>query len=275
MSKLPENNTHLGRETPSAPPEKLGFWAEVRQIYIASRKPHDIFWNTWVARPLAALLVYGLKRTSVTPNQVTFLGAVAFLGCAAALIGLQGWSGMLIAAAILQFSYLLDCADGQLARIKSMTSEVGAYLDFLIDEIKALLLVGAFALRLWLIEDNALWLVVGLAGMALVSIATSLTNFVRRPEYAGRDIKPGESARRKEYIPAEPIPRAIWAVQSVAAWLVHYPSWFVYLALADGLPAFNGSRWFIYLFLGVYYLYTAKTGLGVVLKLGRASFYKD
>lgn len=249
--------------------------AEIARIYRDSKKDQDIFWNVWIARPLAAVLLYFLKRTPITPNQVTFLGAVAFLGVAAALIFIPGWTGMLVAAAVLEFAYILDCADGQLARLKSMTSEVGAYLDFLIDEVKALILVGAFSVRLWMVEDEVYWLLVGLGAMALVSIATSLTNFVRRPEYAGRDIKPGESARRKGTRPKGLVPKVLWAVQSLASWLVHYPSWFVYLALADGIAGFSGARWFMYLFLGVYCLYAAKTGLGVLLKLGTPAFYRD
>ena len=248
--------------------------SEITRIYRDSRKEQDIFWNVYVARPLAAVLLYGLRRTALTPNQVTFLGAFAFLGVAAALMLMPGWTGMLVAAAALEFAYLLDCADGQLARLKAMTSEVGAYLDFLIDEVKALILVGAFGVRLWLAHDEIAWLLAGLAGMALVSIATSLTNFVRRPEYAGRDIKPGESARRKAGAPDGLVAKALWLVQGFASWLVHYPSWFVYLALLDGLDGFDGSAWFMYLFLGVYALYAAKTGLGVLLKLGRPGFYR-
>lgn len=251
-----------------------GIIAEIARIYRDSRKETDIFWNVYIARPLAAVLLYFLRRTPLTPNQVTFLGAFAFLGVAAILILMRDWTGMLLAAAVLEFAYILDCADGQLARLKGMTSEVGAYLDFLIDEIKALILVGAFAVRLWLDHDDITWLLVGLGGMALVSIATSLTNFVRRPEYAGRDIKPGESARRKGGPPEGLVGKVLWGVQSLASWLVHYPSWFVYLALADGLSGFDGSAWFMYLFLGVYALYAGKTGLGVLVKLGRPGFYK-
>ena len=249
--------------------------AEIAKIYGDSCKDQDIFWNVYVARPLAAILLYSLRRTPITPNQVTFLGAFVFVGVAAALVGMRGWTGMLVAAAILEFAYVLDCADGQLARLTGKTSEVGAYLDFLIDEIKALVLVGAFAVRLWLVHDQVVWLVVGLAGMLLVSVATSLTNFVRRPEYAGREIKPGESARRSKDTPDSLVGRAGWAVQRLASWLVHYPSWFVYLALADGLSGFDGARWFMYLFLGVYVLYAGKTGLGVLVKLGRPGFYDD
>ncbi len=247
-------------------------FSEIADIYRDSRKPQDIFWNVYVARPLAAVVVYALRRTPVTPNQVTFLGAAVFIGVAAALIALPGWSGMLVAAAVLEVSYVLDCADGQLARLKGMTSDVGAYLDFLMDEFKALILVGAFSVRLWLDGGDAMWLLVGLVGMAIVSMATSLTTFVRREEYAGETIRPGESARRGG-APDGVVARLLWGVQRLASWLIHYPSWFVYLALADGFAVVDGSRWFLYAFLGVYTLYVGKTGLGVLLRLGRRSYY--
>src|SRR5204863_2198561 len=41
-------------------------------IYRRTRKPNDILWNRFVARPLAAVLVVPLARTPITPNQVTF-----------------------------------------------------------------------------------------------------------------------------------------------------------------------------------------------------------
>ncbi len=252
---------------------RKGIVGEITQVYRDSRKPHDIAWNVYVARPLAAILVAVLKRTPLTPNQVTILGALVFVGCVAALVLLPGWGGFLIAAAILELAYIFDCADGQLARIKGMTSEIGAYFDFLIDEVKALMLVGGCAVRIWLESGNDVWLIVGIVGCALVSIATSLTNFVRRPEYSGVEVKPGASAKQPG-MPAGFLPKIMWVVQRTASFLVHYPSWFVFIALADGLPGFDGAKWFLYLFLGVYLVYIGRTGLGVVLKLGSPSFYK-
>lgn len=256
-----------------------GAWSEMAAIYRDSCKEHDILWNLYVARPLASVLVYLLRRTRVTPNQVTFLGAALFLGVAVALIAVPGWTGMLLAAAILELSYLFDCADGQLARLTDMTSEVGAYLDFLIDEIKALILVAASGVRIWL-ESGGLsggrpvWLLVTIGGVVLVALATSLTTFVRREAYAGREIEPGASARRAE-VPEGIGARLVWAVRRLASFLVHYPSWYVGIALADGISGFDGTRWFLYLFLGVYLAYAGKTGLAVLWKLGRRSFYDD
>ena len=42
----------------------------VRDIYRQSKKKRDNFWTEWISRPPAAVLVYLLKGTSATPNQV-------------------------------------------------------------------------------------------------------------------------------------------------------------------------------------------------------------
>ena len=248
-----------------------GLLGQIKQVYQGSRKKRDISWNTYVARPAAAVLVWGLARTPITPNQVSFLGGIVFLGVGAILVGWSSPWAMLAAALVLQASYVLDCADGQLARLTGQTSPVGAHLDFLIDEFKALLLVGACCVRLWGQSDDPLWLLLGCGGVALVSIATSLTTFVRRPEYAGVEIKPGVQPARP--IPKSLVGKVVWAVESVAKWLIHYPSWFLYIALVDALTPLNGALWFLVLFLGVYVLYTGRTSLAVVRRLASPHFY--
>lgn len=246
--------------------------AEIRQVYQDSRKPHDIAWNVYVARPLAAVLVAILKRTPLTPNQVTVLGAIVFIMAIYPMTTMLDPMGLLWTALIVELAYVFDCADGQLARIKGQTSDIGGYFDFLIDEFKALVLVGGLSIRVWLQYDEILWLLIGIFGCCAVSIATSLTNFVRRPEYSGEEVKPGASARQPE-MPKNPIKLALWLVQRTASFLVHYPSWFVLIALVDFLPDENGAEWFLYLFIGVYLVYIAKTGMGVVLKLASPRFY--
>mgnify|MGYP000064811572 CR=1 FL=1 len=101
----------------------MGYLDAVKKVYRDSLKPNDIFWNVYVARPLAAPLVLMLSRTSITPNQVTFLGAIVFMGVIASLILVPDWQGMLLAAFILELAYIFDCADGQLARITKKTHQ--------------------------------------------------------------------------------------------------------------------------------------------------------
>ncbi len=250
----------------------MSFVNAIKEVYRDSQKKEDIAWNTYVARPMAALLVYALRPTPLTPNQVTFLGGAVFVLAAAVLALWPGAVGFLVAALIVHLSYLFDCADGQLARIKGMTSEVGAYLDFLIDELKALLLVAALTIRMWFVDGEVYWLFLGMGALFLVATATSLTNFVRRPEYAGRQIGPGESAK-KTAMPPSLVGKLIWAAMGVARYFVHYPSWIIWAAIAGFFVPFDTALLFLVPFLGVYLLYLGQTSLAVVWKLGRPGFY--
>ena len=125
-------------------------WSRIRDSYRRTSKPNDILWNRFVARPLAAPVVMLLERTRVTPNQVTLHVAGGVPGrrrrcwCCC-----RGASGLLTAVIVLELSYVLDCVDGQLARLRGTSSPVGAHFDFLMDELKAFLLVCATAGRLW------------------------------------------------------------------------------------------------------------------------------
>jgi phosphatidylglycerophosphate synthase len=84
--------------------------------------------NTYFMRPLAGLLVRGLYKTSITPNQVTIGAAAA--GLVAALFYGQGKTGPTIVGALLLWTKdLLDSADGQLARAKNIYSRSGRFLD--------------------------------------------------------------------------------------------------------------------------------------------------
>jgi phosphatidylglycerophosphate synthase len=112
---------------------------------------------------------------------VTLVTLVVFVGGAAMLALCPGYGALVGAAAILEASYVLDCVDGQLARLKGTSSPVGAHLDFLMDEIKAFVLVAAVAIRLWRGSNETAWLVEGLLGLVAVATAISLTTFVRRP----------------------------------------------------------------------------------------------
>jgi phosphatidylglycerophosphate synthase len=248
--------------------------AQVAEAYRRSRKPRDILWNRYVARPLAAVLVVPLTRTRVTPNQVTFASLAVFAGAAALLVVSPGWSGLGLAVGVLELSYVLDCVDGQLARVRGTSTPVGAHLDFLMDELKAFLLVAACGVRLWRADEDARWLVEALAGLVAVASAISLTTFIRRPEYlaatgASRPHSAGDYGEGFAAAVPEPprsaLARAVGAAESLGRLLIHYPSYLVFVA------ATNRLDWFLHVYLAVNAAYGARAMLGVMRKLGRGS----
>lgn len=91
-----------------------------------------------------AFLAY---RMRVTPNQLS-IGAC----CLGTLTGISAlfldtenaiWSIMVIYG-LAQSAYILDCADGQLARCTNQTSAFGAFLDHGLDIFSATLAFGGF-----------------------------------------------------------------------------------------------------------------------------------
>jgi len=237
----------------------------IADAYRRTQKPKDIFWNKYVARPAAAVLLVPLERSPVTPNQVTFASLVVFAGAVPLLIAVPGHAGLLLAALVIQLSYVLDCVDGQLARMRGTSTPVGAYLDFLMDELKAFLLVAAMGVRLWREQDDTVWLLEGLAGLVAVASANALTTFVRRPEYVGDGPRPVSAGDYGQGFVQAAAPRRgpLQLLEGLAKWLMHYPSYIVYVAI------FNRLDLFLHLYVAINAAHAARSFLAIARKLGR------
>jgi phosphatidylglycerophosphate synthase len=247
---------------------------KAKAIYLATRKRHDQLFNTYFMRPLAAGVVALLAPTSVTPNQLTLLNLGIFVLSAGLLALWPDHVGGIVAVFTLEFSYLFDCADGMLARHKKIASKEGHLFDFFTDELKATLLVGALALRLYrggglgldlsLREPGApMFLVAGIAGVTIIASAISLTNFLRRPELTGKDT-PVEA--HYETVGAATRQGAVqwiaWSVTTFLRFLNHYPSHLWLFALVGRLDVF----FWIYMLINLAYL--GRGWLGVILRFG-------
>jgi CDP-alcohol phosphatidyltransferase len=255
-----------------------------RDVYTVTRKKHDLVFNLYVMRPLAAVVVAVLAPTRVTPNQITLLNLFVFVVAAALLPLLPTYAGGLVAIAVLYVSYCLDCVDGMLARYKKIASREGHLFDFFTDEVKALLLAALLSLRLyrtggWGVGDvppvgfvvvhwpplAPSFLVAGIAAAVVVASATSLTNFVRRPELTG---KAGQVEAHYETVdharPATPVARAAQLVMQLLRFLNHYPSHIWVFAAAAAFDLF------FWMYLTLNLLYLARGWLGLVLRFGKA-----
>jgi phosphatidylglycerophosphate synthase len=116
------------------------------------------FVNRPVARPVAA----AAYSWGLTPNQVTVLSA-AFTFTAIGLLALSPgnwWLGTIVAI-LLAVGYVLDSADGQLARLRQTPSKAGEWLDHTIDGVKTLSLPLAIVTHWFRFTDLApLWYLV-------------------------------------------------------------------------------------------------------------------
>lgn len=235
----------------------------IAAIYRASKKKQDINrFTEWVARPPAAVIVYALRSTAITPNQVTFLSALV-AGLACAMFALcPGWMWLVIAAAVFELSFVLDCADGMLARLRTIASPLGHLLDFLMDELKAMLLYACVAVRLWRETGDAHLLVVGLAGGFCLAAGLTLTSFTRRSEYGAKPpTQDGQAAvvGRGTGI----LGLAKFAIEWPARVVVHYPQYLWFVALIDRIDVY------FWAYGAVNALYFLKTMAAIALRLGR------
>ncbi|WP_219471856.1 CDP-alcohol phosphatidyltransferase family protein [Nonomuraea rhizosphaerae] len=79
-------------------------------------------------RRLSIYVTWLMTKTSVTPNQLTWVMTLAGVASGFAL-ALPGVWAALLAFVLVQVYLLLDCSDGELARWTGQTSLVGVYLD--------------------------------------------------------------------------------------------------------------------------------------------------
>lgn len=246
-----------------------------KEIYVLTRKKNDLLFNLYVMRPIAALVVAIVAKTPFTPNQFTILNLFIFVVAVGWMAAFPTFGGGLVAVAILEVSYCFDCVDGMLARFKKIASKEGHHFDFFTDELKAILLVACLGVRLWrsggLGIDGSRWapnssgfLLAGLAGAVILASATSLTNFVRKPEISGK-----ETTVEAHYETVETkkssslVGRFAQLLTDFLRFLNHYPSHIYLWAVADRFDLF------FWMYAAINLLYLGRGWLGLLVRFGR------
>ena len=110
--------------------KKLPSIEELRKIC----QPEDID-QTPLARTYRSISVYITKLllyTPITPNQITLLGALIYIGGAALFISGSPLM-IIIGGLVVRAAILLDYVDGNVARYRGISSPEGAFLDKLSD----------------------------------------------------------------------------------------------------------------------------------------------
>lgn len=123
----------------------------------------------WINRPLGGRFALLAANWEWSPNGVTALSALFGFAGIGVLVGWTNGAAGPVAAALLLIGYILDSADGQLARIQGRGGPAGEWLDHVVDGVRAPLVHIAVAIHL-LRTDAPEWLAVVAASFsALVS----------------------------------------------------------------------------------------------------------
>ena len=127
------------------------------------------FWTIKVCYFFSFRLVVLVEQTFITPDFLTWSSIFLCLSGAALLFLYPGnYWWQLTAGLLFHLSYILDCADGQLARYKQQFSENGWRLDLYSDRIKEYLIL--LSMTYALTSYRNVGLLAGMTAMAVLSL---------------------------------------------------------------------------------------------------------
>lgn len=116
---------------------------KIREVYWKSCS-HEGFLNIYIYRKLSIRLAVLAAHLRWSPNQVTILAFIASM--VAILLFVPGNYALAVWALIpFHIGKILDCADGQLAKLTGQQSALGAFLDPFFDRVVDLAMLVALA----------------------------------------------------------------------------------------------------------------------------------
>ena len=152
------------------------------------------FWSVYYCRVIASIFVVMIRKTSITPNHITYLSLIIHIIGVSFLIKMN----FIVAPLMIMFGQILDAADGQLAIIKEMKTIYGSYLDLIVDALKDLI---SYSVLLWLFIGTE-YEIIGIISLFLVSFSLIL-DWVNRhiinlikPE---KEFKPSNQSFRERF----------------------------------------------------------------------------
>lgn len=118
-------------------------------------KSTDGFISKYLNRPISIPISTFLSRYKIHPNHMTLVSFfIAVL--AAGLIALGEIKWVVLGGFLVQVASILDGCDGEIARLKLLHSNFGAWLDRVLDRYADALILLAMTRALW-IDKNAEW----------------------------------------------------------------------------------------------------------------------
>jgi phosphatidylglycerophosphate synthase len=154
------------------------------ELLLSLENPRDGQVDTYFNRKLSRPITRWFLRTPLSPNQITVLSCVVgLLGALCFFPG--GYWGPLCGALLLQFSVVLDCCDGEVARVKFMESPLGDWLDIVCDTVVSIAIFLGLGVAVW--RDGTTDHALALAGMLAVGgvLAFPFVTLAEKTEEAG------------------------------------------------------------------------------------------
>jgi len=179
-----------------------GFWIDVDDSAAFERaeqallsqlrdKPNDGPVARHLNRPLSIRISQRLVQHNITPNQISLFSFLCSV-LAAGLFALGGYFALLIGGLLAQFASIIDGCDGEVARLKYQSSDVGGWFDAVLDRYADAFLLFGLTWHLLVVEISGGVLLVGfmaiIGSFMLSYTADKYDNLMRERLQAGGKI---------------------------------------------------------------------------------------
>jgi phosphatidylglycerophosphate synthase len=161
--------------------------AAVETAYIQHQNGRESFFTKKI-RKFSVPLSRVLARRGVGPNVVTFLGLLLAVAAAMA-VSVDIYVVSLIGALLYYASMVLDCSDGEVARLTFRDSRFGAWFETAVDYVTYFLLLGALVLAGQARGDGGRELEAAMIAVAGSLVVVAVAGYLRQ-RVAGKD--PGQ-----------------------------------------------------------------------------------
>ncbi len=130
-------------------------------------------------RPIGFRIACMLRNTRITPNMVTVLSIFVGAGTGFLFYFSNNFIYTILGVLLLVFANILDCVDGQLARLSGIKSEIGRILDGLAGDIWFAVIYVGLALRLTHFYGTAWFFVLALLSGLSHFLQASVTDYYK------------------------------------------------------------------------------------------------
>jgi phosphatidylglycerophosphate synthase len=231
----------IARHSIATPAERA---AAHKLLYRILVKPQDNAITRYLYRPVSFPLTRFLVWTPITPNQVSFIvAAMVAIGCW--LTFSADFARVISGTVLILAASYIDCCDGEIARVKLMSSRFGAWMDTVVDELSSVGYMvaigyhchlhfgrnffGDIGVDPWML---AVWISIGTYSWCMYCIYYNIivgVGSANSQDYVGRfEAVPGTQpgtvrlrpAAAKAIVPTKPLPKPI-------AWLATYAPYIV------------------------------------------------
>ncbi len=147
-----------------------------RQLFSSLKGEFEGFVDRYFNRKLSRWFTRVFLALGLSPNAITMVATVVGL-MAAAGFGLGAYGAGVAAALLFQLAAVIDCCDGEVARLTFTESPFGAWLDIAMDNVVHMAIFGGIAVGAYIQGAGAepAWVPLALGVAAILGNALSFT----------------------------------------------------------------------------------------------------